>query len=98
MVPFDLKYTVDIAQGIVNFTMDVDMLAHFDEWQRSNKDDEFEAEDQWPLELRRARVITAVDYIQVHVLFQKTILEVLKHFGFGQSLIHFAVVVQTLTD
>lgn len=73
MVPFDLKYTVDSAQGIVNFTMDVDMLAHFDEWQRSNKDDEFEAEDQWPLELRRARVITAVDYIQVYVLILENI-------------------------
>lgn len=65
MVPFELNYTVESAQGILNFTMDVDMLVHFDEWQRSNKDDEYEAQDQWPLELRRARVIPAVDYIQV---------------------------------
>lgn len=65
MVPFKLNYTVDTAQGILNFTMDVDMLAHFDEWQRANLDDEYEAQDQWPLELRRARVIPAVDYIQV---------------------------------
>ncbi|XP_016504312.1 uncharacterized protein LOC107822294 isoform X2 [Nicotiana tabacum] len=80
MVPFDLKYTVDSAQGIVNFTMDVDMLAHFDEWQRSNKDDEFEAEDQWPLELRRARVITAVDYIQAQRARSKLIQEVRESF------------------
>ncbi|XP_075101200.1 uncharacterized protein LOC107773602 isoform X1 [Nicotiana tabacum] len=80
MVPFDLKYTVDIAQGIVNFTMDVDMLAHFDEWQRSNKDNEFEAENQWPLELRRARVITAVDYIQAQRARSKLIQEVRESF------------------
>lgn len=65
MIPFELKYTVDSVQGILNFTMDVDMLAHFDEWQRSGLDDVFEAQDQWPSELRRARVITAVDYMQV---------------------------------
>ena len=65
MVPFQLNYTVDSAQGILNFTMDVDMLAHFDEWQRAGLDDAFEAQDQWPLELRRARVIPAVDYVQV---------------------------------
>ncbi|XP_019234885.1 PREDICTED: uncharacterized protein LOC109215303 isoform X3 [Nicotiana attenuata] len=80
MVPFDLKYTVDSAQGIVNFTMDVDMLSHFDEWQRSNKDDEFEAEDQWPLELRRARVITAVDYIQAQRARSKLIQEIRESF------------------
>lgn len=66
VVPFKLNYTVDSVQGILNFTMDVDMLSHFDEWQRSNKDDEYEAQDQWPLELRRARVIPAVDYVQVY--------------------------------
>lgn len=65
MVPFKLNYTVDSAQGILNFTMDVDMLAHFDKWQRSGQDDDYEAQDQWPLELRRARVVPAVDYVQV---------------------------------
>ena len=65
MVPFKLNYTVDSAQGILNFTMDVDMLAHFDEWQRNNLDDKYEAQDQWPLELQRARVVPAVDYVQV---------------------------------
>ncbi|CAI8619264.1 unnamed protein product [Vicia faba] len=64
MVPFKLNYTVDSAQGILNFTMDVDMLAHFDQWQRSGQDNVYEAQDQWPTELRRARFITAVDYIQ----------------------------------
>lgn len=65
MVPFKLNYTVESAQGILNFTMDVDMLAHFDEWQRAGLDDEYEVQDQWPVELRRARVIPAVDYVQV---------------------------------
>ncbi|KAM0012478.1 putative amidase [Helianthus debilis subsp. tardiflorus] len=64
MVPFKLNYTIESVQGILNFTMDVDMLAHFDTWQRSGQDDEFEAQDQWPTELRWARVIPAVDYIQ----------------------------------
>ena len=64
MVPFKLNYTVDSAQGILNFTMDVDMLAHFDEWQRSGQDNVYEAQEQWPTELRRACVIPAVDYMQ----------------------------------
>ncbi|KAJ8560001.1 hypothetical protein K7X08_004059 [Anisodus acutangulus] len=80
MVPFNLEYTVDSAQGIVSFTMDVDMLAHFDEWQRSNKDDEFESQDQWPIELRRARVISAVDYIQAQRGRSKLIQEVKESF------------------
>lgn len=65
MIPFKLNYTVDSAQGILNFTMDVDMLSHFDEWQRSGLEDVYEAQDQWPVELRRARVVSAVDYLQV---------------------------------
>ncbi|KAK3042455.1 hypothetical protein RJ639_000179, partial [Escallonia herrerae] len=69
VIPFKLNYTVDSAQGILNFTVDVDMLAHFDEWQRSCKDDEYEAQDQWPLELRRARAIPAVDYFQWTFLY-----------------------------
>ncbi|KAI4387966.1 hypothetical protein MLD38_000348 [Melastoma candidum] len=64
MVPFKLPYTVQSVQGILNFTMDVDMLAHFDKWQRTGKDDDYEAQEQWPTELRRTRVIPAVDYLQ----------------------------------
>lgn len=41
------------------------MLAHFDHWQRSGEDRQYEAQDQWPEELRRARLIPAVDYLQV---------------------------------
>ncbi|GJT55746.1 outer envelope protein 64 chloroplastic [Tanacetum coccineum] len=51
MVLFKLNYTVKSAQGILNVTMDVDMVAHFDTWPT---DDEYEAQDQWPTELRRA--------------------------------------------
>lgn len=68
MVPFKLNYTVGHVQGILNFTMDVDMVSHFDEWQRSGEDDFYEAQDQWPVELRRARMIPAVDYVQVSYL------------------------------
>ena len=65
MVRFELNYTVKSVQGILNFTMDVDTLAHFDQWQRSGEDDAYEARDQWPTELGRARLIPAVDYVQV---------------------------------
>ncbi|XP_058092827.1 uncharacterized protein LOC131239238 isoform X2 [Magnolia sinica] len=64
MVPFKLNYTVETVQAILNFTMDVDMLTHFDEWQRARHDEMYEAQDQWPEELRRARLIPAVDYLQ----------------------------------
>lgn len=76
MVPFKLNYTVHSAQGILNFTMDVDMLAHFDEWQRAGLDDKYEAQDQWPVELRRARVVPAVDYVQAQRARGKLIREV----------------------
>ncbi|XP_021905647.1 uncharacterized protein LOC110820477 isoform X2 [Carica papaya] len=80
MVPFELNYTVESVQGILNFTMDVDTLAHFDKWQRSNQDDIYESQDQWPLELRRARVIPAVDYVQAQRARGKLICEVKKNF------------------
>ncbi|XP_051136133.1 uncharacterized protein LOC127254857 isoform X2 [Andrographis paniculata] len=81
MAPFKLNYTVDTAQGILEFTMDVDTLAHFDEWQRSGQDDEYEAQDQWPVELRRARVIPAVDYVQAQRARGKLIREVREGFS-----------------
>ncbi|KAH7522522.1 hypothetical protein FEM48_Zijuj07G0147400 [Ziziphus jujuba var. spinosa] len=80
MVPFELKYAVDSVQGIVNFTMDVDMLAHFDEWQRLGQDDDYESQDQWPTELRRARVFPAVDYVQAQRSRGKLIQEVRESF------------------
>ncbi|TKY60511.1 Glutamyl-tRNA(Gln) amidotransferase subunit A [Spatholobus suberectus] len=80
MVPFKLNYTVDSVQGILNFTMDVDMLAHFDEWQRSGEDNVYEAQDQWPTELRRARLIPAVDYIQAQRARGRLIKEIRESF------------------
>ncbi|GAU25450.1 hypothetical protein TSUD_71040 [Trifolium subterraneum] len=80
MVPFKLNYTVDSVQGILNFTMDVDMLAHFDQWQRSGEDNVYEAQDQWPTELRRARLITAVDYIQAQRARRRLIKEIKESF------------------
>ncbi|XP_028233408.1 uncharacterized protein LOC114413294 isoform X3 [Glycine soja] len=81
MVPFKLNYTVDSVQGILNFTMDVDMLAHFDEWQRSGKDNVYEAQDQWPTELRRARLIPAVDYVQAQRARGRLIKEIRESFS-----------------
>ncbi|CAJ1937653.1 unnamed protein product [Sphenostylis stenocarpa] len=80
MVPFKLNYTVDSVQGILNFTMDVDMLAHFDEWQRSGEDNVYEAKDQWPTELRRARIIPAVDYVQAQRARGRLIKEIRESF------------------
>jgi len=76
MVPFKLNYTVESVQSILNITMDVDMLAHFDNWQREGHDDDYEAQDQWPVELRRARLVPAVDYIQAQRARGKLIKEV----------------------
>uniref|UniRef100_A0A0A9CUZ1 Amidase domain-containing protein n=1 Tax=Arundo donax TaxID=35708 RepID=A0A0A9CUZ1_ARUDO len=76
LVPFKLNYTIESVQSILNITMDVDMLAHFDNWQREGHDDDFEAQDQWPVELRRARLIPAVDYIQAQRARGKLIKEV----------------------
>eukprot|EP00262_Sarcandra_glabra_P015910 TRINITY_DN5013_c0_g2_i1.p1 TRINITY_DN5013_c0_g2~~TRINITY_DN5013_c0_g2_i1.p1 ORF type:complete len:458 (-),score=81.37 TRINITY_DN5013_c0_g2_i1:29-1369(-) len=80
MVPFKLNYTVESVQGILNFTMDVDMLSHFDKWQRSGEDDRYEAQDQWPVELRRARLIPAVDYVQAQRARGKLIREIRESF------------------
>ncbi|CAN1242038.1 Glutamyl-tRNA(Gln) amidotransferase subunit A [Linum perenne] len=80
MVPFNLNYSVDNVQGILNFTMDVEMLAHFDQWQREGLDDVYEAQDQWPTELRRARAISAVDYIHSQRARGKLIGEVKESF------------------
>eukprot|EP00261_Vitis_vinifera_P004228 XP_002270130.2 PREDICTED: LOW QUALITY PROTEIN: uncharacterized protein LOC100264385 [Vitis vinifera] len=80
MVPFKLNYTVNHVQGILNFAMDVDMLAHFDEWQRSGEDDFYEAQDLWPVELRRARMIPAVDYVQAQRARGKLIREIRESF------------------
>uniref|UniRef100_A0A0E0MG09 Amidase domain-containing protein n=1 Tax=Oryza punctata TaxID=4537 RepID=A0A0E0MG09_ORYPU len=80
LVPFKLNYTVESVQSILNITMDVDMLAHFDNWQREQHDDDYEAQDQWPVELRRARLIPAVDYIQAQRARGKLIREVRESF------------------
>ncbi|TVU24670.1 hypothetical protein EJB05_27121 [Eragrostis curvula] len=76
LVPFKLNYTVESVESILNITMDVDMLTHFDKWQREGQDDDFEAQDQWPVELRRARLIPAVDYLQAQRARGKLIEEV----------------------
>ncbi|KAI3967316.1 hypothetical protein MKW92_034776 [Papaver armeniacum] len=80
VIPFKLDYTVDSVQGILNFTMDVDTLSHFDSWQRTGQDDVYEAQDQWPLELRRARMVPAVDYLQAQRARGKLIREIRESF------------------
>lgn len=64
MVPFKLNYTVPSAEFIMNVTMGVDVLSHFDNWQRAGLDVGYEDQTAWPVELRRARLISAVDYVQ----------------------------------
>ncbi|KAG8089927.1 hypothetical protein GUJ93_ZPchr0011g28365 [Zizania palustris] len=80
LVPFKLNYTVESVQSILNITMDVDMLAHFDNWQREGLDNVYEAQDQWPVELRRARLIPAVEYLQAQRARGKLIREVKESF------------------
>ncbi|KAJ4847922.1 hypothetical protein Tsubulata_047149 [Turnera subulata] len=80
MVPFKLNYTVDSVQGILTFSMNVEMLAHFDEWQRSGQDDAHEAQEQWPTVLSCTRVIPAVDYVQAQRARGKLIREVKESF------------------
>lgn len=55
------------------------MLAHFDNWQREGHDDDYEAQDQWPVELRRARLVPAVDYVQVMYQPYQNTLTILIH-------------------
>ncbi|PNT63534.1 hypothetical protein BRADI_4g17052v3 [Brachypodium distachyon] len=80
LVPFKLNYTISSVQSILDITMDVDMLAHFDNWQREGHDHDYEAQDQWPVELRRARLVPAVDYIQAQRARGKLIREVRESF------------------
>ncbi|KAF7038398.1 hypothetical protein CFC21_048588 [Triticum aestivum] len=80
LVPFKLNYNVESVQFILNITMDVDMLAHFDNWQREGHDDDYEAQDQWPVELRRARLVPAVDYVQAQRARGRLIREVQESF------------------
>lgn len=47
---------------------DVEAAAHFDHWQRAHLDDQNVRQDLWPEALRNARVIPAVEYIQVRKL------------------------------
>ncbi|KAG0591010.1 hypothetical protein KC19_1G142400 [Ceratodon purpureus] len=77
MVPFDLNYTVPTAQFLLNVTMDVETLAHFDHWQRAGEDAKYEDQTAWPVELRRARFISAVDYVQAQRVRGKLATEVM---------------------
>ncbi|KAF3783487.1 Glutamyl-tRNA(Gln) amidotransferase subunit [Nymphaea thermarum] len=80
VVPFKLNYSVESVQSILNITMDVDMLSHFDEWQRAGDDKKYEAPDEWPVELRRARLIPAVDYLQAQRARGRLIKEIQESF------------------
>ncbi|PON71255.1 Amidase [Parasponia andersonii] len=64
--PFGKESMVALEFIIHLFNRIIYALSHFDEWQRSVKDDEYEAQDQWPFELNCAEhaYFTAVDYLQ----------------------------------
>lgn len=49
------------------FCADVEAAAHFDHWQRAQLDNLNVRQDLWPEALRNARVIPAVEYIQVGI-------------------------------
>ncbi len=55
---------LDHSQGC-DVDADVEAAAHFDHWQRAQLDDLNVRQDLWPEALRNARVIPAVEYIQV---------------------------------
>lgn len=65
--PFSLSYEVS-AEDIIMTIMISEAAAHFDYWQRSGQDDQNRRQDYWPPLLRLARVIPAVEYIQVPLL------------------------------
>ncbi|XP_062183107.1 uncharacterized protein LOC133887178 isoform X2 [Phragmites australis] len=82
-VALDDPFHVDITQLTVGYLEDAEMevVKSFDLlinlcWQRDGHDDDYEAQDQWPVELRRARLIPAVDYIQAQRARGKLIKEV----------------------
>lgn len=64
MVPFELKYSVSTVQFTLKITMEVDVLAHFDHWQRAGLDEDYEDQNAWPVVVRRSRHVSAVDYLQ----------------------------------
>ena len=64
MKPFALNYTTP-ANDIILAIMSSEAAANFDYWQRSHRDDSNRRQDFWPPLLRLARMIPAVEYIQV---------------------------------
>lgn len=62
--PFELNYTTP-ANDIILAVMASEAAANFDYWQRSHRDDTNRRQDFWPPLLRLARMIPAVEYIQV---------------------------------
>ena len=67
--PFELNYTTP-ANDIILAVMASEAAANFDYWQRSHRDDTNRRQDFWPPLLRLARMIPAVEYIQVTMLFR----------------------------
>jgi hypothetical protein len=62
--PFSLNYSTP-ASDIILAIMATEAAANFDYWQRSGMDDTNRRQDFWPPLLRLARMIPAVEYIQV---------------------------------
>lgn len=62
--PFSLNYSVKAEEAIMTIMIS-EAAAHFDYWQRSGQDNLNRRQDYWPPLLRLARLIPAVEYIQV---------------------------------
>ena len=63
--PFTYRYDVNAEDAIMSIMIS-EAAAHFDYWQRSGQDDQNRRQDYWPPLLRLARLIPAVEYIQVN--------------------------------
>ena len=69
--PFTISYAVNAEDVIMNIMIS-EAAAHFDYWQRSGQDNQNVRQDYWPPLLRMARLIPAVEYIQVWLAHLRT--------------------------
>ena len=76
--PFSIQYSPNAENTIMNIMIS-EAAAHFDYWQRSGQDALNVRQDYWPPLLRLARLIPAVEYIQVSNTSQGQSIASLQH-------------------
>lgn len=67
VVEASFNYTAPVVDLIMPIMM-VEAASNFDRWQRAHYDDLARRQDFWPPLLRLARVIPAVEYLQVNLV------------------------------